>query len=121
MDDKLIKREREKWVKEFEASGVVKSMTMNAQIRVQKNSMISVGLIVERVLDEVASKSLSAGLGGHHHDGGARELMKALRAWVDGFERTTPPSFGTVMLAIQKEQNPDEYEEYLRLKKVFGD
>ena len=117
MDDKLFKREREKFMNEF---GTVNPNTMTAQLKVQ-NSMVSVGLIVERVMDEVANKALSAGLGGHHHDGGARELMKALRAWIDGFEHTTPPSFGKVMLAIQKEDNPEEYEEYLRLKKVFGD
>ncbi len=117
MDDKLFKNEREKWVKEF---GEVSLDTMNAEIAVQ-DSMMSVGLIVERILDDIAHKSLNAGLGGHHHDGGARELMKALRAWITGFERTTPPMFGDVMKELQKENNPKEYEEYLRLKKVFGD
>lgn len=117
MDDKLIKKERDKWVKEV---GELDPNTMNEQISVQ-NSTMAVGLIVERVIDEIANKSLSAGLGGHHHDGGARELMKALKAWIEGIERTTPTTFGKVMLAIQKETSPEEYREYLRLKKVFGD
>jgi len=117
MNDKLFNTERLKWQKEL---GEVKTETMNSTITVQ-NSAIDVGLIIKRVVDEVANKALSAGLGGHHHDGGARELMKTLNAWIAGYEQTTPSSFGKVLLTLQKEENPEEYAEYLRLKKVFGD
>lgn len=115
--DKLLERELAKWKKEL---GEVSAETDIATINIQGVTH-SVGQIIERVITDVANKSLSAGMGGQMGDGGARALMKSLEAWIAGIERGTPPEFQKVMLAMHKENNPEEYEDYLRLKKVYGD
>jgi len=115
--EQLVVTERKKWVKEL---GEVSKEAMNANIFVQ-SVQFPVGVIIERIVTDCANKSLDAGLGGCHHDGGARALMGALKAWIAGIERETPPEFSKVMLALHKENNPEEYEQYLHLKKIYGD
>ena len=118
MSDELIKKERAKWE---ERLGVrLDSHIMDYEIEIQDSEM-KAGPIIDAVLDEVTSKSWSAGMNGAMNDGGAGSLLCSLEAWIAGLDATTPPEFGTVVKKLQQERNPDEYAEYLRLQKIYGD
>ena len=79
--------------------------------------------ILELAIDKAASKATSAAYSGDMNYGGASVFVEAIQAWVAGLSGTIPETreFSRLAVELTKKYNPDDWNEYQRLKKVFGD
>jgi hypothetical protein len=122
MSDKLFENERAKWVEKMpEDDPDLIHHDVKFSFKGGEDGAIRVGKIIETVLNVVAHKSLSAAMNGAMNDGGANDLMRCLLTWMAGLKQTIPDEFMPIMKHVVRRENPDEYEEYLRLKDIYGD
>lgn len=76
--------------------------------------------IMERVEMEADRVEENAAFGGESHDGGAAVLRDGVNMFRLGMNRRLPAAWLPFAEQIKQEQDP-EWENYLRLKKKFGD
>lgn len=83
---------------------------------------LPVSELIARGLHWAASLSVDAGLGGHHHDGGADALFRQMQCWVEGLKGNIPSgkAFQNIAKQMVQEVDPAEYEEYKRLHEKYG-
>ena len=79
--------------------------------------------VLVAAIDKAATKATSAAYGGSMGDGGSRAFAETIQGWVAGLQATVPNTreFGEIAKELTKEHNPEDWAEYQRLKKVFGD
>jgi hypothetical protein len=77
---------------------------------------------------DAAEAELNAGLGGHHHDGGARDMRNELNIYLMALNKEIPDQWKkhlkefTFKTDLEKDpEYKDEYAEFLRLQEKFGD
>jgi len=76
---------------------------------------------IEFGIRTAASKAVSAGYSGAMNDGGAQAFFATVQSWVAGLSGTFPMGleFSGFAKEMTKKYNPEAWEEYQRLKKLF--
>lgn len=82
--------------------------------------------IVKHKIDEAAEDAYNAGMGGYHHDGGARASIQQLKIFLQGVQYgetrdTENLGYYLELHETLNRENDPEYKEYLRLKALFED
>lgn len=96
---------------------------MPAAVWKMKINNVMVAELVERGLSAAAAKSVDAGYSGAMHDGGSRALAQSVIWWARGLEQRMPDDklFKGIVKQMVQENNPDEFAEYQRLHKIYGE
>jgi len=76
---------------------------------------VDVEKLIALVLKEADERELSAGYGGHMHDGGAGALRDHVKYFRLGQAGIIPSEW-----EVYKKQLDPEYQQYLELRKKFG-
>lgn len=83
-----------------------------------KISEVDINAVMKKVRAQADSKRLDAGMGGHHHDGGASAMLREAEMFEDGMNGIVPQTWIEYAKEIRNEADP-EWEKYQQLKNKF--
>lgn len=83
-----------------------------------KISEVDINAVTKKVRASADSRRLDAGMGGHHHDGGASAMIREVEMFEDGMNGIVPQTWIEYAKEIRNEADP-EWEEFKRLKAKF--
>lgn len=83
-----------------------------------KISEVDIEAVLKKILAHADSKRLDAGMGGHHHDGGASAMIREIQMFEDGMNGIVPQTWIEYAKEIRNEADP-EWDDFQRLKAKF--
>ncbi len=83
-----------------------------------KISEVDIEALLEKILVHADSRRLDAGMGGHHHDGGASEMERGVEIFRCGMEGVVPQTWIEYAKEMKNAADP-EWDEFQRLKAKF--
>ena len=83
-----------------------------------KISEVDIEVVLKKIRAKADSDRLDAGMGGHHHDGGASALIRQVEMFEDGMNGIVPQTWIEYAKEIRNEADP-EWDDFQRLKAKF--